>query len=67
MHEKFKEKTTFIYIYIYIRKVSLEFMPFELKNSGETFQRMMDYILVSLRNAKCFIDDLVIHSATAES
>ena len=41
-------------------------MPFGLKNSGATFQRMLDNILVNVSNVKCYVDD-VIHSATAES
>ena len=42
-------------------------MPFGLKNSGATFQRMMDSILLNVSNVKCHGYDVVIHSATAES
>ena len=42
-------------------------MPIGLKNSGTTFLRMMDNILVNVSNVKCYVDDIVIHSATAES
>ena len=44
-----------------------EVVPFGLKNSGGTFQRIMDNILISVTNFKCYIDDVVIHSKTAES
>lgn len=37
-----------------------------LMNSGATFQRMMDTILANVSNVKCYIDDVVIHSATKE-
>lgn len=43
-----------------------EVMPFGLMNSGATFQRMMDTILANVSNVKCYIDDVVIHSATEE-
>ena len=42
-------------------------MPFGLKNSGATFQRMMDNVLVNVTNFKCYVDDVVIHSEMVES
>ncbi len=39
-------------------------MPFGLKNSGATFQRMMDNLLANVSTMKCYVDDVVIHSAT---
>ena len=42
-------------------------MPFGLKNSGATFQRMMDNLRVNTSNVKCYVGDVVIHSATAVS
>ena len=42
-------------------------MPFGLKNSGATFQRMMDNIILNVSNVNCYVDDVVIHADTAES
>lgn len=41
-------------------------MPFGLKNSPSTFQRVMDHILVGLQNERClvYMDDIIIYSAT---
>ena len=63
IHETCKEKTSFICKF---GTYQFELMPFGLKNSGETFQRMMDNILVNVSNVKCYVDDVVIYSATAE-
>ena len=63
MDEACKEKTTFICRY---GTYQFEVMPMGLMNSGATFQRMMDTILVNVSNVKCYIDDVVIHSATME-
>ena len=41
-------------------------MPFGLKNSGATFQRMMNSILINVIDVKCFIDDVAMHSANQE-
>ena len=64
MDETCKEKTTFI---CHFDNYHFEVMPFGFKNSGATFQRMMDSILVNVSNVKCYADDVIIHSATAES
>ena len=63
MDEACKEKTTFICRY---GTFQFEVMPFGLMNSGATFQRMMDKMLCNVKNVKCYVDDVVIHSATAE-
>ena len=63
MDEMCKEKTTFVCRY---GTYQFEMMPFGLVNSGVTFQRMMNNILASVINVKCYIDDVVIHSATEE-
>ena len=44
-----------------------EVMPLGLKNSGVTFQRIADNILVNVTNVNCYVDDVIIHSASAES
>ena len=64
MDETCKEKTTFICKF---GTYQFEVMLFALKNSGATFQRMMDNILVNVSNVKCYVDDVGIHSATAEN
>lgn len=58
-----KEKTTFICSY---GTYQFEVMPFGLMILGATFQRMMDSIIANVRNVKCYVDDVVIHSATKE-
>ena len=64
MGEMYKEKTTFISKFgTYQFKV----MPIGLSNLVATFQRMTDNILVNVSNVKCYADDIVIHSETAES
>ncbi|CAI7855641.1 unnamed protein product [Closterium sp. NIES-53] len=43
------------------------FMPFGLKNSSESFQRAMDQVLRALQHCTvCYIDDVVVFSASAE-
>jgi hypothetical protein len=42
------------------------FLPFGLKNVPTEFQRVMDYILVGLGFAKCYIDDIIIFRLTLE-
>ncbi len=61
--ESSKEMATFICKY---GAYQLEVMPFGLKNSGETIQRMIDNILTNTENVKCYVDDDVVHSATQE-
>ena len=39
-------------------------MPFGLKNAGACFQKVMDDALAHHPNAKCYIDDVMIYSAT---
>ncbi len=63
MYESCKPKTTFICSY---KTLQFEVMPFGLKNSGATFQRMMDNLQANVSNVKCYVDDVVIHSATME-
>ena len=64
MDERCKERITFICKFA---TYQLEVLPFELKSSGATFQRMMDNILLDVSKVKCYVDDVVIHSATADS
>ena len=64
MDEACKEKTTFI---CKCGTHQFEVMLFGLKNSGATFQRMMENILVNVNNVKCYVDYAVIHSAAAYS
>ena len=64
MDETCKERTTFICKF---GTYQFEVMPFGLKNSGATFQRMMDNILLNVSNVKCYVNDVFIHSATEES
>ena len=64
MDEICKEKATFICNF---GTYQFEFMPFRLKNSEETFQKMMEITLVNETNVKCYVDDIVIHLATGES
>ncbi len=41
-------------------------MPFGLMNSQDTFQRMMDRILLNVDNVRCYVDDVVIFSKNTE-
>ncbi len=43
-----------------------EVMPFGLTNSGATFQRMMDNVLANAINVKCYVEDVLVHSASME-
>ena len=63
MNEMCKEKTNFICRF---GTYQFEVMPFVLKNSSATFQRMMDNILVNVTNVKCYVDDVFGHSETEE-
>lgn len=65
MHPDDKEKTAFstnMSHYHFLR------MPFGLKNSGATFQRLMNNILTGLQGIKCFVyvDDVVLYANTLE-
>jgi len=41
-------------------------MPFGLRNSGQTFQRMMDEVMLGLDYTFCYLDDMLVASATPE-
>ena len=53
--------TTFIFRY---GTFQFEVTPFGLKNSGATFQGMMDNLFANVSNVKCYLDDVIVHSAT---
>ena len=63
MHEHSKEMTTPIHRY---ETFQFKVMPFGLRNSDPTFQRMINISLANVRNVKCYLDDIIIHSATIE-
>ena len=46
---------------------SYKVMPFGLKNSAATFQRMMNKIIAGLLGTDCYIDDIVVYSMSLES
>ena len=46
---------------------SYKVIPFGLKNSAATFQRMMNKIIAGLLGTGCYIDDIVVYSMTWES
>jgi len=61
MHPMDEEKTVFMTERsCYCYKV----MPFELKNAGATYQRLMDKVLALIlgRNVQAYVDDMVITS-----
>ena len=39
-------------------------MPFELKNTGQTFQRFMDDILAGIPQLFIYLDDVLVASPT---
>ncbi len=41
-------------------------MSFGSKNSRAMFQRMMGNVLANASNLKCYVDDVVVHSASIE-
>ncbi len=63
MHEPYKEMTNFICRY---GTFDFEVMLFGLKNSGVTFQRMIDNLLANVSNVKCYADNVIVHSVTME-
>ena len=42
-------------------------MPFGLKNSTATFQRVMNKVIADLLGTGCYIDDIVVYSMPWES
>ena len=42
-------------------------MPFGLKNSTATFQRVMNKVIAGLLGTGCYIDDIVVYSMPWES
>ena len=64
MKEEDKEKTAFI-----LEKGFYEFnvMPFGLTGAPNTFQRLMDFLLVDHKNAMVYLDDVVVYSEDEES
>ena len=63
MDEICKERTTFKCRF---GAYQFEVMPFGLKNSSATFQRMMDNILENVTNIKCYVNDVFGHSEAEE-
>ncbi len=42
-------------------------MPFGLRNSGQTFQRLMDRVVAGLEGVFCYLDDILVASPDADS
>ena len=61
MRPKDKEKTAF---WASNRRWQWIVMPFGLKNARACFQKVMDDALAHHPSAKCYIDDVLIYSAT---
>ena len=63
MAQKDEEKTSFIIDWgTYCYKV----MPFELKNAGATYQRMVDKVFAKQlgRNMEAYVDDMMVKSTS---
>jgi hypothetical protein len=43
-----------------------KFLPFELKNAPAEFQRVMDRVFSGLEFVKCYIDDIIVFSTSAQ-
>ena len=41
-------------------------MPFGMKNSASTFQRLMNSVISGMKNVQAYLDDLVVYSSTWE-
>ena len=41
-------------------------MPFGMKNSGATFQRMMDKLFANVCNVDSYVNGVIVHSATTK-
>jgi hypothetical protein len=42
------------------------FLPFNLKNALVEFQRVLDWMLVGLIFAKCYIDGIIVFNSTSK-
>ena len=42
------------------------YMPFGLKNAGSTFQRFIDTTLADVKNVFCYLDDILVASASPD-
>ena len=63
MHESCNEMKNFICRH---GTFQFEVIPFGLKYSAATFQNMMDSLMANVCNVKCYVDDVVVHSASVE-
>ena len=65
MKKEDEEKTSFItHEGLYCYKV----MPFELKNTGATYQRLMNHVLQDHigKNVEVYVDDIIVKSQRSE-
>lgn len=61
IHPNSIEKTAFVTpdgVYEFLR------LPFGLKNSAATFNRMMRKVIGNLKGVGCFVDDVIVHTDT---
>ena len=63
MTDRAKEISSFV---IQDALFSCKVMPYGMKNSGATFQRLMNKVLAGLTNCKAYIDDVIVYSDTWE-
>ena len=61
MHPKDESKTNFM---VEVASYCYKVMPFDLKNAGATYQRLMDQIFSPMlgRNVQAYLDDMVVTS-----